>query len=44
MTGFYGQNVPYPGSQQNWGFWMSTIVLLMTSGGLYALFRRWDWL
>ncbi|HYJ67548.1 MAG TPA: magnesium transporter CorA family protein [Nocardioidaceae bacterium] len=44
ITGFYGQNVPYPGSQQNWGFWMSTIVLLMTSGGLYALFRRWDWL
>jgi magnesium transporter len=44
ITGFYGQNVPFPGSQQTWGFWMSTIVLVMTSGGLYVLFRRRDWL
>lgn len=44
VTGFYGQNIPFPGSGQSWGFWMSTVVLVMTSGGLYLLFRRRDWL
>lgn len=44
ITGFYGQNVPYPGSEQEWGFWMSTIVVLAISGGLYGLFRHRDWL
>src|SRR5438270_158659 len=25
VTGFYGQNVPYPGYGQHWGFWVSTL-------------------
>ncbi|WP_433274652.1 magnesium transporter CorA family protein [Actinosynnema sp. CS-041913] len=44
ITGFYGQNVPYPGSDQPWGFWVSTAAILVVSGGLYALFKRRDWL
>jgi magnesium transporter len=44
VTGFYGQNLPYPGYQQAWGFWMSAAVILLLSGGLYVAFRRSDWL
>ncbi|GAA1355180.1 magnesium transporter CorA family protein [Saccharothrix algeriensis] len=44
ITGFYGQNVPYPGADQPWGFWVSTAAILGVSGGLYALFKRRDWL
>ena len=44
VTGFYGQNVPYPGFQRVWGFWMSLAILLAASGGLYLLFKRKDWL
>lgn len=44
ITGFYGQNVPYPGEGQPWGFWTSTAAILVVGGGLYALFKRRDWL
>ncbi|MFI6481830.1 magnesium transporter CorA family protein [Nonomuraea sp. NPDC050663] len=44
ITGFYGQNVPYPGSGQPWGFWMSTFVVAMASVGLYWAFKKRDWL
>ena len=44
ITGFYGQNVPYPGSEQPWGFWVSTTAVLIISTGLYLLFRKRDWL
>jgi magnesium transporter len=44
ITGFYGQNVPYPGNGQPWGFWVSTVVIVMLSGFLYVLFKRRDWL
>jgi magnesium transporter len=44
ITGFYGQNVPYPGSEQPWGFWVSTAVICLMSVGLYISFRRRDWL
>jgi magnesium transporter len=44
VTGFYGQNVPYPGFGAHWGFWVSTVVMLVMAGGLYALFRRKDWI
>ncbi len=44
ITGFYGQNVPYPGFGTHWGFWVSTIVTLVIAGGLYILFRRKDWI
>jgi magnesium transporter len=44
ITGFYGQNVPYPGFGQASGFWTSTVAILVIGGGLYLLFKRRDWL
>lgn len=44
ITGFYGQNVPYPGSEHPSGFWASTIIIVLVSVGLYAVFRRKGWL
>jgi magnesium transporter len=44
ITGFYGQNVPYPGYGKFWGFVVSTVFIALISGGLYAIFRRKDWL
>jgi magnesium transporter len=44
ITGFYGQNVPYPGFGQASGFYASTIMIVVLSVGLYVLFRRRDWI
>lgn len=44
ITGFYGQNLPYPGFEQRWGFWVSSVVTLATMLGLYFSFKRRDWL
>ena len=44
ITGFYGQNVPYPGFGQASGVWVSTLAILVISATLYALFKRRDWL
>ncbi len=44
ITGFYGQNVPYPGFSAHWGFWFSSALIVLISGGLYWAFRRRDWI
>jgi magnesium transporter len=44
ITGFYGQNVPYPGFGNEWGFLISTATILIGSVGLYIAFKRQDWL
>jgi magnesium transporter len=44
VTGFYGQNVPYPGYQAHSGFVTSTVLLLGMTAGLYYLFKRRGWL
>ncbi len=44
VTGFYGQNVPYPGFGHVAGFWASTGVMIFLSGLLYIVFRSKDWL
>ena len=44
VTGFYGQNVPYPGYQQWWGFLVSSLVTLLLAGGFYVGFKRRGWL
>jgi magnesium transporter len=44
VTGFYGQNVPYPGFGQIWGFWTSTLVTIALSAVLYLVFRKREWL
>ena len=44
VTGWFGQNVPYPGFGQPSGVWVSVGLIIALSGSLYAAFRRRDWL
>jgi magnesium transporter len=44
LTGYFGMNVPYPGSGESSGVIASTLLIVLLSGGLYWLFRRADWL
>ena len=44
VTGFYGQNLPYPGFSQVWGFWVSSAVIVVFSLTLYIIFKVKDWL
>jgi magnesium transporter len=44
VTGFYGQNVPYPGFGKEWGFVVSVLILVGTALALYAVFKKRDWL
>ncbi|WP_344862341.1 magnesium transporter CorA family protein [Planomonospora alba] len=44
ITGFYGQNVPYPGAGQPGGFWASTLLIVVVSAVLVAVFRKKNWL
>ncbi|MFI9837130.1 magnesium transporter CorA family protein [Nonomuraea sp. NPDC051941] len=44
ITGYYGQNVPYPGEGQPWGFWISTMLVAGLSVMLYVVFKKKDWL
>jgi magnesium transporter len=44
VTGFFGQNVPYPGFQQQAGFYGSLAIMLLIGLALYVSFRRRGWL
>lgn len=44
ITGWYGQNVPYPGYDTTLGVWASLLMILGISGLLYVQFKRRDWL
>jgi magnesium transporter len=44
ITGFYGQNLPYPGFSHQSGFITSSAAIVVLSAGLYLVFRRKDWL
>ncbi len=44
VTGYYGMNVPYPGSGSTWGVVASTVLMAVLSFVLYRVFRRRDWL
>jgi magnesium transporter len=44
ITGFYGMNVPYPGSGKTSGVLASIAIVAIASSALYLLFRRRDWL
>lgn len=44
ITGFYGQNVPYPGEGTFGGFVVSTVLIVVLVGILYIMFKRRDWL
>jgi magnesium transporter len=44
VTGFFGQNVPYPGFGERSGFWFSVVLMAVIAAALYLSFRRRDWL
>ena len=44
ITGYYGMNVPYPGSGQTWGVIASAVLVMCCSTALYLSFKRRDWL
>ncbi|MGI8881132.1 MAG: magnesium transporter CorA family protein [Jatrophihabitans sp.] len=44
VTGFYGQNIPYPGFGHNAGFLVSSAIMVVLVVFLYVTFRRKDWL
>lgn len=44
VTGFYGQNVDYPGINTVAGFIASSAVIVLAVVVLYVMFRRRDWL
>jgi magnesium transporter len=44
ITGFYGQNLPYPGFAAESGVVVSSGLIVALSGGLFVAFRRKDWL
>jgi len=44
VTGWFGQNVPYPGFAQEWGFVLSAAVIVGIGLALYVSFKRRDWL
>ena len=44
ITGFFGQNIPYPGIEQTSGFVASTLLLVGSVVGLVVYFKRKGWL
>jgi magnesium transporter len=44
ITGWYGQNVPYPGFGKTSGLIATSALIVGFAVGLYVLFRRKDWL
>ena len=44
ITGFYGQNLPYPGFASTSGLFWSCLLIAVISGTLYIAFKRKDWL
>jgi len=44
VTGFYGQNVPYPGFMRPVGYWTSTLAWLGLSVVLFVFLRRRRWI
>jgi magnesium transporter len=44
VTGYFGQNVPYPGYDQWWGYVLSTVLISISASGLYLYLKRRGWL
>ncbi len=43
ITGWFGQNVPYPGFNEPLGFYLTTALVLLCPVALYLLFKHYDW-
>ena len=44
VTGWFGQNVPYPGFQQTSGLIATSVIIVALAAGLYAVFKHRGWL
>jgi magnesium transporter len=44
VTGYYGQNLPFPGFEKHSGVLTSAALIVVLSVGLYVTFKRKDWL
>ena len=44
VTGFFGQNVPYPGFGKQSGFIASDLIMVTVAAVLYVFFRKKEWL
>ena len=44
VTGWFGQNLPYPGYNTGFGVTLSVALIVLGAAGLYLLFRKVDWL
>ncbi|HWS35654.1 MAG TPA: magnesium transporter CorA family protein [Actinoplanes sp.] len=44
LTGYFGQNLPYPGFEKWWGFLLSSALIVASASGLYAYLKRRGWL
>jgi magnesium transporter len=44
VTGWFGQNVPYPGFGRPWGVLFSAAVIVGVAVTLYGVFRRKGWI
>ena len=44
VTGWYGQNIPYPGFSEPSGVITSALLSVLTSLVLYVMFKRRDWI
>lgn len=44
VTGYFGQNIPFPGYAERWGFWLSAVMLVGLASGLWVSFKRRGWL
>ena len=44
VTGWFGQNIPFPGFSAHSGLIQSIILIVALSSGLYIVLRRQDWI
>jgi magnesium transporter len=44
VTGWFGQNIPYPGFNQPSGLVASAVLIFGIAIGLYITFKRKDWI
>jgi magnesium transporter len=44
LTGYFGQNLPYPGFSKHWGYVQSMVLIVISAGGLWLYLRRRRWL
>lgn len=44
VTGYFGQNLPYPGFAQRWGYVLSDAVIIVLALVLYTMFKHRKWL